>query len=59
MRPIAVEVTSGRYVLLYRCQTCGMEKRNKLGDADNFEAVLEISRRQSESGASGAGPHDP
>ena len=52
MPPVAVEATSGRYVLTHRCQKCGIEKRNKIADADDFEAVLEISRRQSGSDAS-------
>jgi len=46
MPPVAVEAASGGYVLTHRCQICGIEKRNKLSDDDNFEAVLEIARRK-------------
>lgn len=55
MPPVAVQAASGSYVLTHRCQTCGIEKRNKLADGDDFEAVLEISRQQGGSASSGGG----
>jgi hypothetical protein len=51
MAPVAVEAASGSYVLTHRCQKCRIEKRNKLAEGDNFDAVLEISRRQAGSGS--------
>ena len=46
MEPIDVELKDGKYVLVQRCQKCGFIRRNKLDDADDFEAVLNIFRQK-------------
>ncbi len=48
MEPIDVEIKSGQYVLVQKCQKCGFIRRNKVDKADNFEAVLNIARNKVE-----------
>lgn len=43
MKPIGVEKTGDKYVLLHRCVKCGFERKNKVNKNDNFDAVLKIS----------------
>lgn len=47
MEPVDVELKNGGYVIVHCCQKCGFIRRNKVTDADDFSAVLEISRRKS------------
>lgn len=44
MKPIGVEGTQVGYSLLYRCESCGFENKNKVSDRDDFEVVLKIAR---------------
>lgn len=44
MQPVAVEQKRGRYVLLHRCMRCGLERRNRVADVDDFERVLDVAR---------------
>ena len=48
MEPIDFELKDGKYVLVHRCQKCGFERRNKVCDEDNFEAVLALARQGAE-----------
>lgn len=48
MEPIGLELKDGKYVLVHRCAKCGFIRRNKVVEADDFSAVLELSRRQAE-----------
>jgi len=43
MKPIAVEMKGGTYVITHRCQTCGKEMRNKSADDDNVDAIIRLS----------------
>ena len=42
MKPISVELKSGEYILLQKCEKCGFEKKNKTALKDNFEAILAL-----------------
>jgi ribosomal protein L37AE/L43A len=42
MKPIAVEIKSGEYILTHQCQKCGLKKKNKTTAEDNFESILKI-----------------
>jgi len=42
MRPIAVEVKKGEYVILHKCIKCGKERKNKSAENDDFAAVLAL-----------------
>jgi predicted RNA-binding Zn-ribbon protein involved in translation (DUF1610 family) len=46
MEPVRVERESDTYVLTHRCTKCGFARRNKVGSADNFDAVLAIVDKQ-------------
>ena len=48
MEPVGLELKDGKYVLVHRCTKCGFIRRNKVVEADDFSAVLELSRRQAE-----------
>jgi len=45
MRPISFEIKSAKYVLTQRCMKCGFERRNKLQDGDNVDALMSISKK--------------
>lgn len=45
MEPVALRQESTGYVLTHRCQKCGHEKKNRSAEEDDFEALLELSRR--------------
>ncbi|MEM7737404.1 MAG: RNHCP domain-containing protein [Deinococcota bacterium] len=51
LEPVAVDYNGKKgWIIVSRCQTCGMEKRNKaaLDDSnqpDDFEVILELSRQ--------------
>lgn len=45
MEPIALKQESTGYVLTHRCQKCGYKKKNRSAEEDDFEALLELSRR--------------
>jgi rubrerythrin len=42
MKPMAVEIKSGNYILVHQCQKCGLRKKNKTAPEDNFENILKI-----------------
>jgi hypothetical protein len=43
MKPVAVEINRGAYILIQKCQKCGLRKKNKTAAEDNFEALLKLS----------------
>jgi len=45
MEPVGVETRGDSYVFLHKCQKCGIERKNKLGDDDSFDSVLKISSK--------------
>jgi len=45
MKPVAVEVKGDQYILLHKCEKCGFERKNKVGEGDSFETVLKISSK--------------
>jgi len=44
MIPVSVDKLGSDYRILHRCRKCGFERFNKTEKADDFEAVLKISR---------------
>jgi RNHCP domain len=44
MKPVAVEIKSGKYILTQKCEECGFEKKNKTWPEDNFEAILALAK---------------
>ena len=48
LEPIEIEKGSkDKYKIVYKCNKCGMIKRNVMAEDDNFEKVLEIMRTTS------------
>lgn len=45
MEPIGVETKGGKYVILHRCVSCGLEKRNKAAKYDNSDTIIKLSSR--------------
>jgi hypothetical protein len=43
MRPIGSELEGGRYFVLQECLTCGLRRRNKLGE-DEMDALIRVMR---------------
>ncbi|RJQ35083.1 RNHCP domain-containing protein [Candidatus Parcubacteria bacterium] len=46
MAPVRIEGATPEYVLVHRCERCGIERRNKLSDSDDMSAVAAIAKRR-------------
>lgn len=44
MRPLRIEPRGKERVIIHTCLTCHTEKRNKVADNDNFDAILALSK---------------
>ncbi len=44
MKPMRVEKKKGEWILTHRCEKCGFERKNRMGEEDNFEKAVEISK---------------
>lgn len=44
MKPVGVEGTVAGYSLLYRCEKCGFQNKNKVSQKDSFDEVLKIAK---------------
>lgn len=42
MEPIGVEIKSGEYFLIYKCQKCGKKTRNKTSKEDKLEEIIKL-----------------
>ncbi|MFZ5392529.1 MAG: RNHCP domain-containing protein [Patescibacteria group bacterium] len=45
MRPISIESKNGNYILVHQCVKCNYQKKNKVAQNDNFDKIIEISRK--------------
>lgn len=46
LRPIGLENNSKKgYIIIYKCEKCGMIRRNKMANDDNFDLLLDVVRR--------------
>ena len=45
MEPMEAEKAGDNYILLHKCLKCGFERKNKVGEKDNFDMILEISSK--------------
>jgi len=43
MEPVGVELKHGEYIIIHRCLSCGIIKRNKASTDDNFDVILQLS----------------
>ena len=46
MEPISIEKKNGEERIIHKCKKCGFEKANKIQKDDNFDLVVEISKKQ-------------
>jgi hypothetical protein len=44
MKPVNVEVGKAKYMIIHRCEKCGLEKRNRLETMDNFDEVVKVMK---------------
>jgi len=42
MAPVWVSVEKGKYILTHQCEKCGLRKRNKMAQEDNFDQAIKI-----------------
>ena len=45
MKPIGLQIKSGKYILFHQCQTCQKITRNKTAPNDNQEKLIELSTK--------------
>ena len=45
MQPVKVDFEKGKYSINYLCLKCGMKRRKMLEKNDNFDALLEIVKK--------------
>ena len=50
MRPVALEERRGEYVVVHRCEVCGIIRKNRTAPEDSFEAMIEVMKEFSEGG---------
>lgn len=43
MKPISLQIKSGKYILFHQCQTCQKITRNKTAPNDNQEKLIALS----------------
>ena len=46
MEPVDLELKDGKYIIVHRCQRCGFVRRNKVDEGDDFNAVIDLSRKK-------------
>lgn len=44
MKPIRAEYLHGNYTIVYRCQKCGIVKKNKESESDDRELLVELAK---------------
>ena len=59
MRPVALEQRRGGYMVVHRCEVCGITRKNRTAPEDSLEAMIEVMRECSEDGGGegGGGKH--
>ena len=43
MPVVNFELEKGKYILVHKCQKCGMEKKNRLEKNDNMDTLIKLS----------------
>ena len=43
MRPVDLEIKSGRKIILHRCEKCGFGRKNEASPSDDSEALIKLS----------------
>ena len=45
MKPIGLQIKSGRYIIFHQCQKCQKITRNKASKNDNHEKLIKLSTK--------------
>jgi RNHCP domain len=48
MIPFWIEKEGNKYFVYQKCQKCEHERRNHIGESDNFDAAIEIMKKEAE-----------
>ena len=43
MEPVGIEKRDDDYLIIHKCQKCGIKKKNKSSKDDSFEEILKLS----------------
>lgn len=46
LNPIDVEKFKDSYKIIYKCSKCGIIKKNKIADDDNFDCLLDVMKNK-------------
>ncbi len=46
LEPIDIEKSKDTYKIIYKCNKCGMIKKNKIAEDDSFDKILEIMKNK-------------
>ena len=47
LKPVSVETSSKKgYVIIYKCEKCGMIRKNKAAKDDNMDLIIDLSSKQ-------------
>ena len=46
LKPVGLEINKKGYVIVFKCQKCGMIRKNKAADDDNMNLLIELSTKQ-------------
>ena len=45
MEPIKIDFEKGKYFIVHKCKKCGLQRRKIVEPQDNFDTVVEITRK--------------
>jgi hypothetical protein len=45
MEPVGVKIFADKYLIIHKCQKCGKVMNNKSAERDNFEIILDLSKK--------------
>jgi len=45
MKPVQIESSEGKFIIIHECGVCFMRKRNKVSLVDNFDAVIDTQKK--------------
>ena len=48
MEPVAILQKNGDFVILHKCKKCGFERKNKVEENDDFDKLIELSKKLAE-----------
>ena len=47
LKPVSVEIDSKKgYVIVFKCEKCGVIRKNKAAEDDNIDLIIELSSKQ-------------